>query len=139
MLFRRSLKVNNNSLNLSRQATQIGSEIIGIEQNDCENEIISLMIESLKLLKIKKFFINFTMPTLISAIVKDFKLSKIDLEFVRDRFNNKNSDGLGKISEQLQTISKALMDSVGDATINLKKLKKKKFTKNIDNEIQKFI
>ena len=133
------LKVNNNSLNLSRQATQIGSEIIGIEQNDCENEIISLMIESLKLLKIKKFFINFTMPTLISAIVKDFKLSKIDLEFVRDRFNNKNSDGLGKISEQLQTISKALMDSVGDATANLKKLKKNKFTKNINNEIQSFI
>ena len=133
------LRVNNNSLNLSRQATQIGSEIIGIEQNDCENEIISLMIESLKLLKIKKFFINFTMPTLISAIVKDFKLSKIDLEFVRDRFNNKNSDGLGKISEQLKTISKALMDSVGDATINLKKLKKNKFTKNIDNEIQSFI
>ena len=54
MLFRRSLRVNNNSLNLSRQATQIGSEIIGIDQNDCENDNF-LMIESLKLLKIKKF------------------------------------------------------------------------------------
>ena len=84
------LRVNNNSLNLSRQSTQIGSEIIGIEQNDCENEIISLMIESLNSLKIKNFFINFTMPTLISAIDKDFKLSKPDLEFVRERFNNKN-------------------------------------------------
>ena len=133
------LRVNNNSLNLSRQSTQIGSEIIGIEQNDCENEIISLMIESLKLLKIKNFFINFTMPTLISAIVKDFKLSKTDLEFVRDRFNNKNSEGLEKISKQLKTISNALIDSVGDAKINLKKLKKFKFTKNIKNEIQSFI
>ena len=36
------------------------------------------------------------MPTLISAIEKDFKLSKIDLEFVRDKFNNKNSEGLEK-------------------------------------------
>ncbi len=133
------LRVNNNSLNLSRQATQIGSEIIGIDQNDCENEIISLMIESLKLLRIKKFFINFTMPTLISAIVKDFKLSKTDLEFVRDRFNNKNSEGLEKISKQLKTISNALIDSVGGATVNLKKLKKIKFTKNIKNEIQSFI
>ncbi len=133
------LRVNNNSLNLSRQSTQIGSEIIGIEQNDCENEIISLMIESLNSLKIKNFFINFTMPTLISAIDKDFKLSKPDLEFVRERFNNKNSDGLEKVSKRLKTISDALIESVGDAKINLKKLKKINFTKNIKLEIQSFI
>ena len=133
------LRVNNNSLNLSRQSTQIGSEIIGIEQNDCENEIITLMIESLNCLRIKNFFINFTMPTLISAIVKDFKLSKTDLEFVRDRFNNKNSDGLEKISKRLKIISDALIDSVGDAKVNLKKLKKIKFTKKIKFEIQSFI
>ena len=133
------LRVNNNSLNLSRQSTQIGSEIIGIEQNDCENEIITLMIESLNCLRIKNFFINFTMPTLISAIVKDFKLSKTDLEFVRDRFNNKNSDGLEKISKQLKIISDALIDSVGDAKVNLKKLKKIKFTTKIKLEIQSFI
>ena len=133
------LRVNNNSLNLSRQSTQIGSEIIGIEQNDCENEIITLMIESLYCLRIKNFFINFTMPTLISAIVKDFKLSKTDLEFVRDRFNNKNSDGLEKISKRLKIISDALIDSVGDAKVNLKKLKKIKFTKKIKLEIQSFI
>ena len=133
------LRVNNNNLNLSRQSTQIGSEIIGIEQNDCENEIITLMIESLNCLRIKNFFINFTMPTLISAIVKDFKLSKTDLEFVRDRFNNKNSDGLEKISKRLKIISDALIDSVGDAKVNLKKLKKIKFTTKIKLEIQSFI
>jgi ATP phosphoribosyltransferase regulatory subunit len=133
------LRVNNNNLNLSRQSTQIGSEIIGIEQNNCENEIITLMIESLNCLRIKNFFINFTMPTLISAIVKDFKLSKTDLEFVRDRFNNKNSDGLEKISKRLKIISDALIDSVGDAKVNLKKLKKIKFTKKIKLEIQSFI
>ncbi len=133
------LRVNNNNLNLSRQSTQIGSEIIGIEQNDCENEIITLMIESLNCLRIKNFFINFTMPTLISAIVKDFKLSKTDLEFVRDRFNNKNSDGLEKISKRLKIISDALIDSVGDAKVNLRKLKKIKFTKKIKLEIQSFI
>ncbi len=133
------LRVKNNSLNLSRQATQIGSEIIGIGQNQCENEIISLMIESLKTLRIKNFFLNFTMPTLILAIIKDFKLSKSDLEFVRDRFNNKNSDGLEKISKKLKDISNGLIDSVGDASFNLKKLRKIKYTKNIKYEIQSFI
>ena len=133
------LRVKNNSLNLSRQATQIGLEIIGIKINHCENEVITLMIEILKLLRIKKFFINFTMPTLISAIAKDFKLSKSDLELITERFNNKNSDGLEKISKQLKTISDVLIDSVGNASTNLKKLRKIKLTKNTQNEIQSFI
>ncbi len=133
------LRVKNNSLNLSRQATQIGLEIIGIKENQCEAEVISLMIESLKLLKIKKFFINFTMPTLILAIANDFKLSKPELEFVRDRFNNKNSEGLEKISKKLKIIADSLIDSVGDASTNLKNLRKIKLTKNIYHEIQSFI
>ena len=77
------LKAKNNGLNLSRQITQIGSEIIGIENNFCEKEIIDLIIETLKKLKIKKFFINFTMPTLIESLSKDFSLSKTILILLR--------------------------------------------------------
>ena len=51
------LKAKNNGLNLSRQITQIGSEIIGIENNFCEKELIDLIIETLKILKIKKFLL----------------------------------------------------------------------------------
>ena len=54
MLFRRDFKAKNNGLNLSRQITQIGSEIIGIENNFCEKEVINLIIEALRILKIKK-------------------------------------------------------------------------------------
>ncbi len=39
------LKAYNNGLNLSRQITQIGSEIIGIGDNFCEKELIDLIIE----------------------------------------------------------------------------------------------
>ena len=53
--FWKILKANNNGLNLSRQITEIGSEIIGIEDNFCEKELIDLIIETLKKLKIKKF------------------------------------------------------------------------------------
>ena len=49
------LKANNNGLNLSRQITQIGSEMIGIE-NNLEKEIIDLIIETLKEFQDKKFF-----------------------------------------------------------------------------------
>ena len=63
-------------------------------------ELIDLIIETLKILKIKKFFINFTMPTLIESLSKDFKLSKFDLDFVKERYKNKNYSGIEKISKK---------------------------------------
>ena len=83
------LKVKNNSLNMSRQSIQIGSEIIGIEENSCENQVINLIIDILQKLKIKKFIINFTMPTLIESISKDFNLNKKDYEYYFLNYRNK--------------------------------------------------
>ena len=100
------LKAKNNGLNLSRQITQIGSEIIGIENNFCEKEVINLIIEALRILKIKKFFINFTMPTLIESLSKDFNLSRLDLDFVKERFKNKNHSGISEISKNLNPFQK---------------------------------
>ena len=95
------LKANNNGLNLSRQITQIGSEIIGIEKNFCEKEVIDLIIETLKKLKIKKFFINFTMPTLIESLSKDFNLSKSNIDFIKEKFRNKNYNEIKNISKKI--------------------------------------
>ena len=132
-------KVKNNSLNLSRQITQIGTEIIGIEENLCEKELINLIIEILSKLKIKNFFISFTMPTLINAIAKDFNLSNKDLEFVKDRFRNKNVTGISEISKNLEKISEQLLFSVGNVDENITSLRQSKFPKNTKKEIENFI
>ena len=50
---------------MSRQSLQIGSEIIGIKKYNCENEIITLILEILKNLKSLNFFINLTIPTFV--------------------------------------------------------------------------
>ena len=133
------LKANNNGLNLSRQITQIGSEMIGIENNFCEKEMIDLIIETLKEFKIKKFFLNLTMPTLIQSISKDYKLTKKDLDFVRTRCLNKNSLGIEKISKSLQVIINKLLCTVGLVKNNIKDLKKIKFPTNTQVEINNFI
>ncbi len=132
-------KVKNNSLNLSRQITQVGSEIMGIEQNLCEKELINLIIEILAKLKIKNFFLSFTMPTLIDAICKDFKLSKKDLEFIKERFRNKNIYGIKKISRTLENVVAVLQSSVGSFSENIKNLKTFKFPKFTQIEINNFI
>jgi len=133
------LKVNNTNLNLSRQAIQIGSEIIGTKNNNCESEIIGLISETLKSLKIKNFFFNFTMPTLISSIEKDFSLSNTQLNLIKQKFKNKNPTDLEKISNKLKEISDNLIDSVGSAREKLKQLKQIKFTKFVQKEINTFI
>ena len=133
------LKAYNNGLNLSRQITQIGSEIIGIGDNFCEKELIDLIIEILKKLKIKKFFINFTMPTLIQSLSKDFNLSRDELDFVKEKYQNKNHKGIEKISKNLEEISKELLSIVGLVETNIKKLKKINFPKLTQIEINNFI
>ena len=133
------LKAYNNGLNLSRQITQIGSEIIGIGDNFCEKELIDLIIEILKKLKIKKFFINFTMPTLIQSLSKDFNLSRDELDFVKEKYQNKNHKGIEKISKNLEEISQELLSIVGLVEANIKKLKRINFPKLTEIEINKFI
>ena len=133
------LKAYNNGLNLSRQITQIGSEIIGIGDNFCEKELIDLIIEILKKLKIKKFFINFTMPTLIQSLSKDFNLTRDELDVVKEKYQNKNHKGIEKISKNLEEISKELLSIVGLVEANIKKLKRINFPKLTQIEINNFI
>ena len=95
-------KVKSNSLNMSRQSLQIGSEIIEIQKYNFKNEIITLILEILKKFKISKFFINLTIPTLFDALTKDFNLSENDTMFLKDKFANKNINGLDKISPNLR-------------------------------------
>ena len=132
------LRVKNTSLNLSRQTTQLGAEIVGIGNNDCENEIISLMITSLKSLKIKIFFINFSMPTLIAALVKDFNLTKKDTDFIK-KFNNKDSSELEKISLKFKRFHRQIIQLCWISKFKDQKLKKTKFTKSVQIEINYFI
>ncbi len=132
-------KVKSNSLNMSRQSLQIGSEIIGIKKYNCENEIITLILEILKKFKISKFFINLTIPTLFDALTKDFNLSENEIVFVKDKFANKNINGLDKVSPNLRDLSLFLLDCEGEVDKSIQNLKKKKFSKNIDIEIKNFL
>ncbi len=133
------LKVKNNNINLSRQFTQIGAEIIGVDKTFCLSEIINLIIEFLNKLKIKKFIINFSMPDLINLISKDFNLKKSDFEILMNCYKNKNLSALKDISIDLFEMSEYLLQCIGNIDEKLSLLKKYKFPKNIKSEIDNFI
>ena len=69
------------------------------------------------------------MPTLIESLSKDFSLSKDDLDFVKDRYKNKNYSGIKNISKKLESVSMELLGAVGLVETNIKKLKKLSFQK----------
>ncbi len=133
------LKVKNNNINLSRQFTQIGAEIIGVEKTFCLSEIINLIIEFLKNLKIRKFIINFYMPNLINLISQDFNLKKSDFEILMNCYKNKNLSALKGISNELFKMSEYLLQCVGNIDEKIDLFKEYKFPKNIRSEINSFI
>ena len=133
------LKVKNNNLDMSRQFSQIGAEIIGIGDSFCEIELINLLLEILENLKIKNFIINFNMPILIRAIQEDFGLSMTDQNLLKEKYKNKNINGLDKISKELFNTSKILKSCIGDLDENIVALKKYNFNKNTKNIIDVFI
>ena len=132
------LKVKNNNINLSRQFTQIGAEIIGVDKTFCLSEIINLIIEFLNNLKIKKFIINFSMPNLINLISKDFNLKKSDFVILMNCYKNKNLSALKDISNDLFEMSEYLLQCIGNIDEKINLLKKYKFPKNIKSEIDNF-
>ena len=61
------------------------------------------------------------------------------LILLKDRYKNKNYSGISNISKKLESISKELLNVVGIVETNIKKLKKIKFPKNTQIEINNFI
>ncbi len=133
------LKVKNNNINLSRQFTQIGAEIIGVEENYSLNEIISLIIEILKKLKINKFIISFSIPDLIYIISKYFKLNKPNFETLINCYRNKNVNELINISQDLFQISEYLLGSIGKIEDKTDYIRNADFPLEIKNQINVFI
>ena len=133
------LKVKNNNINLSRQFTQIGAEIIGVNKTFCLSELINLIIEFLDNLKIRKFVINFSMPNLINLISQDFDLKKSDYEILKNCYKNKNLSALKGISDDLFIMSEYLLKCIGNIDKKLGLLKKYKFPKKINSEIDDFV
>ena len=133
------LKVKNNSVNLSRQFTQIGAEIIGVEKNYCIDEVIILVKELLEKINIKKFIVNFYMPDLIKIISKTYSLNSREYDKLVNSYKNKNITDLKKISDDLFEVSQFLLGLVGKFDENTEKKIKKNLPENIRKNMLSFI
>ena len=63
---------------------------------------------------------------MFDSLTKDFNLSENEIMFVKDKFANKNINGLDKVSPNLRDLSLFLLDCEGEVDKSIQNLKKKK-------------
>ncbi len=133
------LKVKSDQLNVSRQSTQIGAEIIDYKDSNFEIEIIILTISLLKLMKINDFSLIFSMPSIFDAIIKDFKLKGSQVTNLKEKLSNKNLTEIQSFPKKLFDISSVLLKNEGDFKNKIKELSNFKFSRFTQIEINKFL
>ena len=134
------LRVNGDSFNTERQKTQVGAELIGIENEFCDSEIILVCLKALKSINIQNITIDINLPFLRDFFLKELSTSlKVEINKAIDL---KDKKIIQKLKFKYSEILLNLMESSGEylyATQYLKELKLEGFLDEVRNYYLKVI
>ncbi len=128
------LRVEGDSFNTERQKTQVGAELIGLENEFCDAEIILVCLQALKSINIENLTIDINLPFLREFFFKD--LSSSLKEEINKAIDLKDKNTLKKFKFKYSKTVLDLMESAGDysfSTNYLRKLKLEGFFNDIRN------
>ncbi len=117
------LRVKGDSFNTERQKTQVGAELIGLENEFCDAEIILICLKALKSIDIENITIDINLPFLREYFFKD--LSPSLKEEINKAIDLRDKKTLNTFKFKHSKIVQDLMESTGDysfATNFLRKL-----------------
>ena len=126
------LRVKGDSFNTERQKTQVGAELIGLENEFCDAEIILICLKALKSINIENITIDINLPFLREYFLKD--LSSSLKEEINKAIDLKDKKNLKKFKFKHSKIVLDLMESSGDylfATNFLHRLKLEGFINDV--------
>ena len=126
------LRVKGDSFNTERQKTQVGAELIGLENEFCDAEIILICLKALKSINIENITIDINLPFLREYFLKD--LSSSLREEINKAIDLKDKKSLKKFQFKYSKIVLDLVESSGDysfATNFLRKLKLEGFINDV--------
>ncbi len=116
------LRVKGDSFNTERQKTQVGAELIGLENKFFDAEIILVCLQALKSINIEKITIDINLPFLRDYFFKD--LPSPLKEDVNRAIDLKDKKTLQKLNFRYSDIVLNLMDAAGDYAYASKFLRK---------------
>ena len=108
------LRVKGDSFNTERQKTQVGAELIGLENEFCDAEIILICLKALKSINIENITIDINLPFLREYFFKD--LSSSLKEEINKAIDLRDKKTLKKLKFEYSKIVLDLMESTGDYT-----------------------
>ena len=126
------LRVNGDSFNTERQKTQVGAELIGLENEFCDAEIILICLKALKSIDVENITVDINLPFLREFFLKDLPSSQI--EEINKAIDLRDKKSLKKFKYKFSKILLDLMESSGDysfATNFLRKLKLEGFINDV--------
>ena len=126
------LRVKGDSFNTERQKTQVGAELIGLENEFCDAEIILICLKALKSINIENITIDINLPFLREYFLKD--LSSSLKEEINKAIDLRDKKSLQKFKFKYSKIVLDLLEASGDysfATNFLRKLKLEGFINDV--------
>ena len=126
------LRVKGDSFNTERQKTQVGAELIGLENEFCDSEIILICLKALKSIDIKNITIDINLPFLREYFFKN--LSPSLKEEINRAVDLRDTKTLKKFKFKHSKIVQDLMEAAGDYTFAsnfLRKLKLEGFFNDV--------
>ena len=126
------LRVKGDSFNTERQKTQVGAELIGLENEFCDAEIILICLKALKSIDIENITIDINLPFLREYLFKD--LSSSLKEEINKAIDLRDKKTLKKLKFKYSEILLNLLESAGDysfATKFLHELKLEGFLNDV--------
>ena len=126
------LRVKGDSFNTERQKTQVGAELIGLENEFCDAEIILICLKALKSINIENITIDINLPFLREYFLKD--LSSSLKEEINKAIDLRDKKSLKKFKFKHSKIVLDLVEASGDysfASNFLSKLKLEGFINDV--------
>ena len=129
------LRVNGDSFNTERQKTQVGAELIGIENEFCDSEIILVCLKALKSINIQNITIDINLPFLRDFFLKELSTSL--KEEINKAIDLKDKKIIHKLKFKYSEILLNLMESSGEYLYGRQYLKELKLEGFLD-EVRKY-
>ncbi|MSO69581.1 MAG: ATP phosphoribosyltransferase regulatory subunit [Alphaproteobacteria bacterium] len=116
------LRVRGSELRPERQFGQVGYELIGAEGPAADAEVILLALDALGSLEIGPLTVDLNAPTLVTALINEFKLDRETQTNLRNALNSKDAEAVGRAVGGRAQIFLDLLGAMGPSKRALERL-----------------
>ena len=131
------LRIRGTQLRPERQFAQVGAELIGSDSAAADVEIIGIAIESLRDIGVPKLSLDLTIPSLITALLKETDSLGDDQSPLRDALDRKDVSAIKLLGHEYGDVLCHLMKSTGLATKALNKMDELRLPSGAASELKR--